>query len=96
MNLDLDTNSRAIAYQFTIGAIGYAFAAEIPTPRLRAPTLSLIGITNGSVYVLLVDTRSLADRAQWLADWVHLPLCKLVSPCACCHGFNSGSSAHIS
>ncbi|KAJ9611497.1 hypothetical protein H2200_004681 [Cladophialophora chaetospira] len=37
----------AIAYQLSIGAVGFALATELPTPRLRAPTISLVGLTQG-------------------------------------------------
>ena len=47
--LRLMANGRAIIYQLTIGAIGLAVAAEIPSLVVRPATISLVGLTQGGV-----------------------------------------------
>lgn len=38
----------AIIYQMTVGAVGFALASEVPTPRLRPATMSLVGFSQGA------------------------------------------------
>lgn len=74
---------RAIAYQLSIGAIGFALASEVPTPRLRAPTLSLVGITQGafgwligfiSPYMINPDQGNLGAKVGFVFFGLGVPL----------------------
>ena len=46
---DADDTDRALAYQVSIGAVGFALASEVSSPPLRPITISLVGITQGAV-----------------------------------------------
>lgn len=39
---------RAIIYQLSVGAIGFALAYEVATPQLRPMTASIIGLSQGA------------------------------------------------
>ena len=43
------TISRAIAYQLTIGAVGFAIGAEVSSPPLRSKVQGIVGVTQGVV-----------------------------------------------
>jgi MFS family permease len=43
------TISRAIAYQLTIGAVGFAIGAEVSSPPLRSKVQGVVGVTQGVV-----------------------------------------------
>lgn len=42
----------AVVYQCTLGAIGFAFGAEVPSLPLRSSTVSLMGFTQMAGWVL--------------------------------------------
>lgn len=74
-------------YQLSIGAIGLALASEIPTPRLRAPTLSLVGVTQGisgwvigfvSPYMINPDQGNLGAKVGFVFLGFGIPLCILI------------------
>lgn len=48
-NTATDAIDRAIAYQFTIGAVGFAIGAEIASPPLRAKVQAIVGLSQGVV-----------------------------------------------
>ena len=81
------TLDRAIAYQLSIGAMGLALATELPTPRLRAPTVSLVGMTQGAVgwvigfispYMINPDQGNLGAKVGLVFFGLGVPLCVLI------------------
>jgi hypothetical protein len=66
--------------------MGLALASEIPTPRLRAPTVSLVGITQGaagwligfvSPYMINPDEGDLGAKVGFVFFGFGVPLCIL-------------------
>lgn len=67
--------------------MGFALASELPTPRLRAPTVSLVGITQGAVgwligfispYMINPDQGNLGAKVGLVFFGLGVPLCLLI------------------
>ncbi|KAH8888058.1 general substrate transporter [Thozetella sp. PMI_491] len=76
----------AIAYQVSIGAVGFAIASEVSSPPLRPATLSIVGMTQGitgwiigfiSPYMINPDAGNLGAKVGLVFFGLGLPLCVL-------------------
>lgn len=58
----INYRDRAIIFMFTIGAIGFALGAEVPTTILRPATMSLVGVVQSAGWALTSTTTTLYSR----------------------------------
>ncbi|KIW42677.1 uncharacterized protein PV06_06203 [Exophiala oligosperma] len=73
----------AIIYQMTVGAVGFALASEVPTPRLRPATMSLVGFSQGATgwligfvvpYMINPDAGNLGAKVGFVFFGLGVPL----------------------
>ncbi|KAK5552873.1 hypothetical protein LTR46_008948 [Exophiala xenobiotica] len=73
----------AIIYQMSVGAVGFALAAEVPTARLRPATMSLVGFTQGATgwtigfvvpYMINPDAGNLGAKVGFVFFGLGIPL----------------------
>ncbi|PMD13435.1 general substrate transporter [Hyaloscypha hepaticicola] len=76
----------AIAYQLTIGAVGFAIGAEVSSPPLRSKVQGVVGITQGvfgwlvgfvSPYMINPDAGDLGAKVGFVFAGLGVPLCIL-------------------
>ncbi|PMD60991.1 general substrate transporter [Hyaloscypha bicolor E] len=76
----------AIAYQLTIGAVGFAIGAEVSSPPLRSKVQGLVGVTQGVVgwvvgfvspYMINPDAGALGGKVGFVFTGLGVPLCIL-------------------